>query len=201
MKNIFFTVIIAFFTLACKSQIVSLDANYWEVPAGAYFKDLDNEMDKFVGTWQYNNNGTDFLNIVLQKKTHVYNGEFYEDYLVGEYRYVQNNVEIINTIPNNPLEWNNIDERSIGGRYFISNDEVVICNDCTSNERRIDLYFSDSERNYLSLSLVLRYLPQLPGEPEKMTATLISTHGGMIPNENSPTVPRVPLGEYLMTKQ
>ena len=63
------------------------------------------------------------------------------------------------------------------------------------------LNFHDPERNYLSLSLVLRYLPQSFGTPEKMTAALIDNDSVMLPDENSPTVPRVPYGEYLMVKQ
>jgi hypothetical protein len=171
------------------------------VSSGAYFKDTFNELDKFEGTWQYTH-GTDTLTIVLQKNTHIYNGEYYFDFLIGEYHYVSNGIEVVNTLPllNDPANVNG-DNSDIQGGLIISNDMYPICNDCSPNERRFKLYFSDPERNYLSLSLVLRYLPQSFGTPEKMTATLIDNDSVMLPDENSPTVPRVPYGEYLMIKQ
>ncbi|MCO6175417.1 hypothetical protein NHF50_10220 [Flavobacterium sp. NRK F10] len=201
MKNILFTILIVFTFISCKAQIVPLDASYWEYPQGTYIKDTFNEMDKFVGTWQYTQ-GTDTLTIVLQKKIHIYNGEYYEDFLNGGYRYVSNGVEIVNTLSLlNDLTNVNGDNSKIQGGLILPNDMYPICNDCIPNERRFKLYFSDPERNYLSSSLVLRYLPQSLGEPEKMTATLIDNDSVMIPDENSPTTLRVPYGEYLMVKQ
>lgn len=199
MKNILLlvTIIIA---IACKAQTVPLNSNYWEYPQGTYIKDTFNEMDKFVGTWQYNN-GTDILTIVLQKKIHVYDGEYYFDMLIGEYQYTNNGIEIVNTL--SLLNNSNypINEHYIGGEYIINNDSYPPCINCINNEKRFKLGFGDPERNYLSLSLVLRYLTPNIGEPIKMTATLISNGGGIIPEENSPTNPRVPYGEYLMIKQ
>ena len=200
MKKIFLTIIVTFVFISCKSQTVPLNTYYHDVSSGAYFKDMLGELNKFEGTWQYTNS-TDTLTIIIQKRTHVFDGEYYEDLLVGEYRFISSGVELVNTLPF-LFDFTTIGgQHKINGRNFISNSENPICNSCTSDEKRIKLYFHDPERNYLSLSLVLRYLPQLPGEPEKMTATLISNHGGMMPNESSPTVPRVPLGEYLMIKE
>ena len=202
MKKISSIILIIFTFISCKAQqIVSLDASYWEYPHGTYIKDINNEMDKYIGTWQYTH-GKDTLIVILEKKIQVYNGEYYEDFLNGGYRYVSNGVEVVNTLPvlNDPANVNG-DNSDIQGGLIISNDMYPICNDCSPNERRFKLYFSDPERNYLSLSLVLRYLPQSFGTPEKMTATLIDNDSVMIPDENSPTVPRVPYGEYLMVKQ
>lgn len=199
MKNIFLTLIIIL-SYSCKSQTVPLNTYYDDVNLGAYFKDTFDEMDKFEGTWQYTN-GVDTLTITIQKKTHIYSGKYYEDLLIGEYRFTSNGVEMVNTLS----KLNDFTiigrEHSISGRFIQPHNMHPICSNCAPNEKRFILHFHDSERNYLSLSLVLRYLPLSLGEPEKMTATLISTHGGMIPDENSPTLPRVPLGEYLMIKQ
>ncbi|MGV7105577.1 DUF6705 family protein [Flavobacterium sp. U410] len=200
MKNIFLLLICVVFVISCKAQTVSLTTPRYEVFQGAYFKDLDNEMDKYIGTWQYTH-GTDTLTIVLQKKTHIYNGKYYEDLLIGEYRFASNGIEIVNTLSllsNTTIIGR---EHNISGRFIQPYNMYPICNDCNSNEKRFMLNFHDPERNYLSLSLVLRYLPQSFGTPEKMTATLFDNDSVMLPDENSPTVPRVPYGEYLMVKQ
>tara|TARA_R100001369_G_scaffold10707_2_gene23807 strand:+ start:7019 stop:7174 length:156 start_codon:yes stop_codon:yes gene_type:complete len=47
-KIILFTLLIVS-TLSCKAQIVDLDSNLNE-PEGTYYKDLNNELNKFVGT-------------------------------------------------------------------------------------------------------------------------------------------------------
>lgn len=186
--------------MACKAQTVSLDASYWEYPEGTYIKDTFNEMDKFVGTWQYTD-GTNTFIIVLQKKTHIYNGEYYEDFLVGEYRYVSNGVEIVNTLPLLNASINiNGDDNNIQGKMIIPNNMFPSCDDCDDIERRFQLGFYDPERKYLSLSLVIRYLAPSTGLSIKMTATLVSNGGVIIP-VNSPTEPRVPYGEYIMIKQ
>jgi len=76
----------------------------------------------------------------------------------------------------------------------------LLCDTCAPDERRVKLYFADSERSYLSVSIVLRYLKDSI-IPEKMTATIISNGGGIIPTATSPTETRVPYDEYLMIKQ
>ena len=193
--------IVCLFFISCKAQTVPLNTYYHNVSSGAYFKDTLGELDKFDGTWVYSNSNIS-LTIILKKKIHVYDGEYYEDIIVGEYKLIQNNQEIVNTLPTNLLDWDNIDDRNIGGRRFISSEEVVPCVSCDPNEKRLMLYFSDPQRKYLtSTILLLRYVQPTSGEPEKMIAKIVSTQGVIIPDENTPTEPRVPLGEYLMIKQ
>lgn len=180
--------------LSCKAQspIVGLDALY-KTPKGAYLKDLNNELNKFEGTWKYIN-GTTELVIVLKKKEKVKGLKYYRDKLYGEYSYKKNGVIIVNTLP---LDINT--PSNIGGSYIIKNNQFVKCNDCTPDERRVDLYFYDPERKYLNTDIILRYIQG--SNPVQIKVTVYSRHGGMIPHENSPTETRVPFGEYLLTKQ
>ncbi len=56
-------------TLSCKAQIIPLEEyvnysdNEIEVPDGTYFKDVNNLLDKFVGTWTgvYDNKNYEFI--------------------------------------------------------------------------------------------------------------------------------------------
>ena len=200
MKNIFL-ILITIVTISCKAQTVPLNTYYDDTNIGAYFKDTYDEMNRYTGTWQFTN-ANDTLTIVIQKKTHVYDGEeYYEDLLIGEYRYVSNGIEIVNTLPllsNFSIIGR---EHNISGKYQIGKNIYLACSDCNNNEKRFMLNFWDPDRIYLSLSIVLRYLPISLGEPEKLTATLIANNGVILPNANSPTEARVPYGEYLMIKQ
>ncbi|WP_317130828.1 DUF6705 family protein [Bizionia saleffrena] len=198
MKHILNLVIITITFFSCKAQspIVAIDASRSATPDGAYYKDLNNEFNKFEGVWK-STDGNSELTIVLQKVEQLQVRNDYRDYLIGEYKYIENEMELINTIP--PIQDINTETHNIGGGYIINSNVSIPCDDCTPNERRLDLYISDPERDYLSASIVLRYLEG--SNPEQMTATIISDGGGMIPNENSPTELRVPYGEYLMVKQ
>ncbi|TRW23345.1 hypothetical protein FMM05_14220 [Flavobacterium zepuense] len=88
----------------CRGQSPILpinDANYPEA-TGAYYKDLNNDLNRYVGTWKYTN-GTTSLTVTLQKKVmqHIINAPYgyYEDLVIGEYKYILNGVEKINTLP------------------------------------------------------------------------------------------------------
>lgn len=205
MKNIIITLALIL-SVSCKAQILSLETKVKDIPVGAYVKDLNNEMDKYVGTWQWTN-GNDVLTIVLQKKNNIYDGEYYEDLLVGEYSYASNGVEIVNTLSS----FNDFTiigrKHNISGNFLLNRLVWVKCLECGQNEKRFALNFYDPEFPYLtSIKIVLRHLPLELTEngttsSTKMTATIFATHGVSIPDENSPTVPRVPYGEYLMVKQ
>lgn len=195
MKNIITLIIIALSILSCKAQnpIVGLDARQHNTPNGAYYKDLNSELNKFEGTWKFTNNDVEFT-IVLDKITQLQIDQDFRDYLIGEYSYSENNTELINTLPLNLNE-----ENSIGGSYILMPNERPSCSTCTPNERRINMYFSDPERKYLQNTIVLRYI--VNSSPPQMEAKIYQEHGGILPYNDAPTVPRVPYGEYLMVKQ
>ena len=215
MKNLFFTISILLLVLSCKAQspIVPLDTYINEIADNSYVKDTDNELNKFVGTWTFNNGTTSFT-ITLQKQEQKFNDDYYEDYLIGEYAYSNNGLNIIDTLSELPDE-NSDDDSSenglinnviisqntnynIGGRYIVTGPDHS-CPDCAENERRIELYFIDPDRKYLSIDLFLRYIV---GEtnPEKITATIRARSGVVIPVDGFIS-PRVPYGTYLMEKQ
>lgn len=191
------------FTLltSCKSKliVVPINSSFNDAPSRTYFKDIDNEMDKFVGTWQYDD-GNSTLRIVLQKKSTVSYKAFFEDLLVGEYHYISNGITIVNTLPllnNSSLP---IEAHNIFGRRIVPNNAQPICTDCSNSDRRFKLYFFDSERDYLrSVRITLQYITN--SCPSQMKVTIAAEDGGILPYENAPIETRVPYGEYLMTKQ
>ncbi|GLB54206.1 hypothetical protein NBRC110019_32480 [Neptunitalea chrysea] len=202
MKSIVFLVI-AFFTIHedCMSQtnIVPIDAYLSEVPSNSYFKDLFDEMNVFTGTWKYTAANGEVLTIVLEKETMVATRGHYEDLLVGAYTYEVNGTTLVNTLPY--LEDTQITGRAhpISGRTIVKSPTAV-CDSCTSSERLFSLYFHDPERDYLSIKMVVRSIPN-QNTPAKIWVKLYSYSGGMLPDANVPTVARVPYGEYVLEKQ
>jgi len=195
MKRFFLVILIVLSASYCNAQnpedVLEIDAQF--LAEGMYVKDFNNELDKFTGTWTFSNDSTSFT-IVLQKQEQAFKG----DYLIGEYAYIKNGVTVINTIPLLHNTDPNL-ERNIGGRH-IEIDQDLQCEDCSENERRISLNFSDPERDYLSTSLILRYLPN-ESNTEKITATIYTVSTVILPYKGAPTSTRVPYGTYLMEKQ
>lgn len=190
-------ILTVFLSISCKSQsIVPLDSKRHKTPDNSYFKDLNGELDKFVGTWKMTVNDT-ILTIVIEKKEKVIINNRYFDILVGEYSYTINGEEIVNTLPN--LSQNN-SEKNMGGGYISKPNQYPKCDDCNSNERRIDMYFSDPEREYLNSNVVLRYIHD-NNALDKMSIKIYERDMVILPYEGAPEEPRVPYGEYLLEKQ
>lgn len=194
MKKLIFTILATTIIFSCKAQspIVGLDAPY-NTPEGAYYKDLNNELNKFIGTWKFTNANSELI-IVLEKRTQVHIMDDFYDILNGEYSYQNNGIEIVNTLPIDPSS-----DGNIGGSTIIDDHSYLSCDDCSLNERRFKLYFNDPERDYLNSNMVIRYM--VGSNPEQILVTIYARHGAMLPAVDSPTEPRVPYGEYLLTKQ
>ena len=186
---------------SCKSKliVVPINSSFNDAPAGTYFKDFDNEMEKFVGTWQYIV-GNESLTIVLQKKIMVPYKAYFEDLLVGEYEYILSGTTLVNTIHLLNNSSITVAEHNILGRRIVPNNAQPICTDCSSSDRRFKLYFFDSERDYLrSVRITLQYITN--SSPSQMKVTIAPEDGGILPYDDAPIETRVPYGEYLMTKQ
>jgi hypothetical protein len=184
--------------LICKGQspVLPLISTNPEITQGAYYKDLNNELDKFTGTWKFNDINTNIsFTIVLKKKAMFYNSydNYYEDILVGEYKYTQNNIPIINTLSNLEIDYTSQFKYNISGLIVMDVHNELIAS------RRIRLDFTDPDRAYLNRAIVVNYNFVPHAQP---TITVNWTGDiSFIIDENSPTEIRVPQVEYILTKQ
>lgn len=198
-KYFIYLLLIAFISCKAQTHLAAINEGFNNAPAGTYFSDIENEMNKFVGTWQYAI-ANESLTIVLQKKTMVPYKAFFEDLLVGEYEYILSGTTVVNTLHllnNTSIP---VVEHNIIGRRIVPNNAQPICTDCNSSDRRFKLYFFDSERDYLrSVRITLQYITN--SSPSQIKVTIAAEDGTILPHENAPTVTRVPYGDYIMTKQ
>lgn len=198
MKKIILILIIAS-TLSCKAQspIIALGDYQTEIINGSYQKDVNNYLNPYEGTWKYQSGNTSFT-ISLRKITQYYNGSYYRDDLIGDYKYIENGIEIANYLP----EFNNTNDAKhvLKGNMLINKNRFPRCPECDTNEPRFKLTFYDTERKYLSSEIAVRQFTE--NGIEKMKVWLYQTGIiGPLPNENSPQQPRVPYGEYTLIKQ
>ena len=144
MKHIYILIGILI-TISCKAQSSIIDIeNYTfsKSQENAYYKDINNYFNDFEGTWLYTN-GTTTFKIILKKRVMRYTGKFYKDEVTGEYQYIENGVEKINTLPN----LNQSGGSSLWHSSLLKNSYKPKCNNCYPNERRLSLIFSDSARD------------------------------------------------------
>ncbi|WP_055442534.1 DUF6705 family protein [Lacinutrix himadriensis] len=109
MKNILFIVALTILTLSCKAQTPIIDISqranseiYIDLQDNCYLKDVANKLDPFLGTWVWTE-GNNSLTITLEKIEMIYSNisKHYSDAVIGKYKYIENGVEIINTLDYN----------------------------------------------------------------------------------------------------
>jgi hypothetical protein len=205
MKYLFFILSLVCFVCNAQSPILSLYDDEYGAVNGAYYKDTHNDLDNYTGTWKYTNGNTS-LTITLQKKVMVpyYDkpNEIYEDILVGEYKYIENGVEKINTLSQLLLELPETGDYNIFGNTIIG-PESILCNGCSPTDRKMLLLFKDPT------CYIPGYDPQMilqrvdSGGIQKLRlkfrpgASMIVDEGVTPPC----TEYKIPFGEYTMTKQ
>jgi hypothetical protein len=146
-KIIFITVfIVALYNCKAQSPILNMEADTkYDAPNNSYYKDVNNVLNNFEGTWLYTNGNTS-LKIKLVKSIKFFNSKFYEDLLIGGYQYIKDGVEKINTLSdaNSPSIGRNA---SIRGNNIYNNCKYLPINDCIEGEKNLDLSINDIPLN------------------------------------------------------
>lgn len=164
-----------------------------EAKVGAYYKDLDNELDPFVGTWLYTS-GNNALTVTLQKKVMAHidiaGFNYYEDTLIGEYKYVENGVIKINTLPQMQL--------NIPSYNHNITDVIILRN----NPLVINISFDEPGVDVVGLAAVMIMRREDSGSVQKLKVNFRMSEAPVSVNGVSPqTTYTLPYGEYILTKQ
>jgi hypothetical protein len=131
MKKIIYLIVLIF-NFQLYAQDVALenknDYNGYE-RVGKYFKDINGHLNKFIGTWKWQDNPTNptkVLEINFFKVENYDTGGYFEDRLNSTYIYSENGVEIYNTV-------NIYDDKFIFGGLF----------SFPNNINKLRLYYSE----------------------------------------------------------
>lgn len=150
-KQITLLLLLAVFS-NCRAQMPIFDLEdlnnvVKEIP-GSYIKDTKNQLDAYAGTYVYTN-GTTMLKIVLQKKKESYNNVYYEDLLIGEYQYIENGLEKINTLNKLTMYYQDQSNHSISSNHILTG-KYLGCSDCAWTEKRLKGGLTDSNSHSLA---------------------------------------------------
>ncbi|CAM4366574.1 DUF6705 family protein [Flavobacterium terrigena] len=198
MKKIIFITCLILSIVSCKAQTIQSARSIHpaETPDGGYYQDANDLLNPYIGTWVHTN-GTTSLTIKLRKIINFYNGKFYSDLLVGEYQYIENGVEKLNTLSqftiDYPLQY---DHKLYSSHLLYASDKPNPCTTCNNSISRVNITYSDSVKGimgsfYMGLSSTSNLVTNVyisstgikySGDPNDIS-TLTSEHvGTTIPN-------------------
>ena len=102
--------------------------------------------NQFEGTWIYQN-GLEYLEVrFIKKEMMLFNpgpNQYYEDNLVGEYKYINSNgVEKVNSLSNLNVNHSSVfDYNMYGSGHYV--DSYPRCNDCPPGTERFYMSFDE----------------------------------------------------------
>ena len=163
----------------------------------AYYKDMNDDLNKYEGTWRINLNINSFFEIRFTKV-------FYNDLsmrrkydtLIGEVKFVENNTlrydttsNVTNIYANHAImAWGIFD--TVFGMYQFE------CPLCLSNEKYIQGYFEDPIRNLLPGDISMKHFTENGVEKIKIKLLIV----GSIADDFDYDDFLLPSGEYILTK-
>lgn len=209
MKSIYKFATIILISVSCKAQspIIPLynETDYLETP-NAYYKDTDGDLTKLVGTWVYNN-GNEMFKVILKKKSSylvnypVTNISIYEDVLYGEYQYInENGQQLVNTL-NDINSFTDFSQHLVYGNYIKGKYDFPLCQDCSEDERRVNVYIEDPMRPYFDYDMEIRYIPnELIGAPDQIKIRIKRTDMANVP-QGQPEDDRILFDEIVLTEE
>jgi len=136
MKKIIFILATLFITFSCKAQVIAVEdfENYnQELTEGTHVKDVNNLLDKYVGTWRgiYNNKNYEFRIVKYTRISSNRNLKF--DKLLMRYKITDSS----NNVIENTLILPNTSNFIIRGSYLSNKGSYVLnyvgFNDCGQN--------------------------------------------------------------------
>lgn len=186
---------------SCKAQsiIKSLDGDTSCPPydSNCYEKDINNEYDKFVGEWKFQIGNTT-LTFKLKKELQyqIANNRNFTDLLVGEYQYIENGVEKVNTL----ADFDNVSvsgyQHKIAGGIFLHRLPYYCSDNSLPQEIKVELSIEDPNDSFIEGFVILRHVNDNGTEKLEVciqdTSTLAED-----PNAHLP----IPNGYYEMIKQ
>ena len=200
MKNLILTTVLLF-SINCKAQspIIDITESEMGLPNGYYIKDINNLLNPFEGTYVYTNGNTSFK-IVLVKKVLQYNSQYYEDLIIGEYQYILNGVQIVNTLPEINTTYLNQRRHNIDGNFIVDkNYRVWKCPECSVTENRLDTLLKDVVSGRFA-TLIMRRTTEGGQEVMKIKITHIS-RVNLVEGDPEPLEFALPRGEFTLIKQ
>ncbi|WP_333693164.1 DUF6705 family protein [Flavobacterium sp.] len=208
MKKV--TILLTFFCKITFAQTPILPLYHRDIDVqGAYYKDLQQDFNRFVGEWKYEQGSTQLIVRIQKKEMQFIDYGYisvYEDFIVAEYRYIENGIEKINTLSNLLINHSTPFKYNIVANIIIKPvpNNPGVCPNCGPNDVMVKGPFSDPERDIFGYEpeVVLRH--KIENGIEKIFLTM-TIFGFKLPYADGTVSPydfyNLPAGFYELIKQ
>ena len=201
MRNLILITLLLLLTINCRAQspIINIVDDDGSQINGAYFKDINNLLNPFEGTYIYTNGSDTFKMVLVKKELQAYNG-YYEDLIVGEYQYIKNGVQIANTLSEISINYMNQRTHKIDGNFLVGKNHIAWkCPSCSTTELRLRATIQDIISNKFA-TLIMRRTTE--GGQEVMKINILHISGDiLVEGEPVPLEFALPIGEFTLIKQ
>jgi hypothetical protein len=200
MKHIqIFLVLLLSFSCRSQNPIIDITASEIGLADGYYVKDKNSLLNQFQGIYVYTNGNTSFK-IQLIKKVQQYNGRYYEDLIIGEYQYIVNGVEKVNTLSQLNTVYNNQRLHNIDGNSIMNNNNRNWkCPQCAPNQKGLRASIKDASTDRYA-NIYMRRVTENGQDVMKIKIAHVTSEtyrdGTQPPADFS-----LPLGEFTLIKQ
>ena len=199
MKKIKYIFIFAI-GVSCHAQspIVNILDDTSSAITNTYYKDVNNLLNQFEGTYLYTNGNTS-LKIVLIKKIQQFNGRYYEDLIIGEYQYIKDGIEKGNTLSEISSIYNNQRVHNIDGNSIQDNNaRIWKCPQCSTGTKLLVTGIRDAlSDRFAYLSIRKTIVGNQEAINIKISQVVNAVH---IQGTPEPASFSLPLGEYTLIK-
>jgi len=206
-KNITLLLLILFYySIAQTPEIRSLEDDVVIRNTGLYYKDLNQVLSQFEGTWKYTSGNVELivkLKVLEQKYLYIpeINNNYYKDILVGEYQYKVGNQIIVSTLDTFD------DDEPFDTVQHLFGDIIlkpsVLCPECGPNEKLVILNYLDPYITMPGAESEVRIIRRDVGNTQRILFNFRQTSSVMeiLGQAPPPTAYSVPFGEYMLIKQ
>jgi hypothetical protein len=196
MKKII--LICSIFSITLNAQIVNIENKNGTRTNGYYYKDVNNHLNQFVGTYKYEN-GNEKITMIFKKIINHYNGEYYQDLLVGEVKYEKNGIVLFDNLSRINQNLPNPYSHDICGNSIIENLTRPVCEGCTTNQKRARLIFFGRDNNDGGTIILQKII--ITGQPDKLKIWLHYDNRIILEGEPTPPDALIRSGYYTLIKQ
>jgi len=156
MKKITTFIAIITLSLACKAQVLNIyETLPSETPPNAYRKDIQFFQNQFEGRWVYQN-GQEYLEVRFIKKEMMWRPaptQYYEDILIGEYKYIDSNgLERVNSLDNLNINHSNFYDYNLFSVAKLVLNSYPLCPSCPIGAERLLMHFDEPANDDMSLT-------------------------------------------------
>lgn len=209
MKNIKSLILLLFTTcIFAQSPEINMHSTGHRDVENAYYKDIDDFQNQFVGTWVYTD-ATKTIRFRFVKKEMFYYQSFtncYVDFLVGEMQYLENGVEKINSLMNLNINHSEIFNYSLYGDRKVFNNWYPKCLECPDNIERLPMSYNEPTNNDsgLEAAFVMRRADENGVQKIKIQYILTNGPSGVQSDFQTPSTTTdftIPYGDYTLIKE